>query len=76
MHLPLRFALLLPIAALALAMPLREAAARCVNTTTGGQVTDGADAPASGQTVICDTGTPNPSTTVISAGARAAPASA
>lgn len=63
----LRLALLLTVAVLAVAMPLRDAAARCVNTTTGGQVTDGADAPASGQAVICDTGTPNPSTTVISA---------
>src|SRR6476620_5053401 len=39
--------------------------ARCANTATGGQATDGVDMPSSGQSVVCDTGAPNPSTTTI-----------
>lgn len=42
-----------------------RAQARCVNTTTGGQVTDGIDMPSSGQAVVCDTTAPNPSTTTV-----------
>jgi autotransporter-associated beta strand protein len=42
------------------------AEARCVNTTTGGQLTDGIDMPSSGQSVVCDNSAPNPSTTTIS----------
>lgn len=49
------------------ALSFMEAAeARCVNTTTGGTVTDGIDMPQSGESVVCDTTTPNPSNTTIS----------
>jgi outer membrane autotransporter protein len=41
------------------------AEARCVNTTTGGQATDGVDMPSSGQSVVCSTAAPNPSTTTV-----------
>jgi autotransporter family porin len=42
------------------------AEARCVNTTTGGQATDGIDMPSSGQSVVCDSSAPNPSITTVS----------
>ncbi|MFG3592826.1 autotransporter outer membrane beta-barrel domain-containing protein [Bradyrhizobium sp. RDI18] len=42
-----------------------DARARCVNTTTGGQATDGVDMPTSGQSIVCDPGQPNPSTTTV-----------
>jgi autotransporter family porin len=42
------------------------AEARCVNTTTGGQATDGTDMPSSNQSVVCDPSAPNPSTTTVS----------
>ena len=41
------------------------AEARCVNTTTGGQATDGIDMPSSNQSVVCDPSAPNPSTTTV-----------
>src|SRR5882672_5758065 len=41
------------------------AEARCVNTTTGGQSTDGIDMPSSGQSVVCNASSPNPSTTTV-----------
>jgi hypothetical protein len=43
----------------------QAAEARCVNTTTGGQATDGIDMPSSGQSVVCSTAAPNPSTTTV-----------
>jgi autotransporter family porin len=43
----------------------QAAEASCVNTTTGGQATDGADMPSSGQSVVCNTSSPNPSTTTV-----------
>ncbi len=58
-----RLLLIVPVFA-GLALTSR-AEARCVNTTTGGQATDGVDMPSSGQAVVCDTGTPNPSTTTV-----------
>ena len=50
---------------------LRDAEARCVNTTTGVEVTSGTGQPTSNQTVVCDTAPPNPTaaSTVISAAA-------
>jgi hypothetical protein len=42
------------------------AQARCVNTTTGGQATDGIDMPSSNQSVVCSPSAPNPSTTTVS----------
>jgi outer membrane autotransporter protein len=44
----------------------QAAEARCVNTTTGGQFTDGVDMPSSGQAVVCNNLAPNPSTTTVS----------
>src|SRR5471032_3029285 len=41
------------------------AEARCVNTTTGGQATDGIDMPSSNQSVVCSPSAPNPSTTTV-----------
>ena len=41
------------------------AEARCANTTTGGQATDGVDMPSSGQSVVCDSSSPNPSTITV-----------
>jgi autotransporter-associated beta strand protein len=48
---------------------LRDAEARCVNTTTGVEVTSGTGQPTSNQTVVCDTAAPNPTaaSTVITA---------
>ena len=42
--------------------------ARCVNTTTGVEVTQSTGQPTSGQSVVCDTAAPNPThtTTTIS----------
>ncbi|WON76142.1 autotransporter outer membrane beta-barrel domain-containing protein [Serratia sp. UGAL515B_01] len=48
-------------------MPSIQVQARCINTTTGGQATDGIDMPTSGQSVVCDPTAPNPSTTTITA---------
>jgi autotransporter family porin len=45
--------------------PLKSARARCVNTTTGGQATDGVDMASSGQSVVCSTAAPSPSTTTV-----------
>lgn len=57
---------LLAMIAAAIGMALTSAAdARCINTTTGGQATDGVDQPATGQAVVCDPNAPNPSTTTI-----------
>ncbi len=48
-----------------------EAQARCINTTTGIEVTSGSGQPTSNQAVVCDTSPPNPtpSSTAITAAA-------
>jgi autotransporter family porin len=56
----------LPVTMILISFALTKSAdARCVNTTTGGQATDGADMPSSGQSVVCSTAAPNPSTTTV-----------
>ena len=57
--------------ALACITGTREAYARCVNTTTGIEVTSATGQPISNQTVVCDTTPPNPTaaTTAVSAAA-------
>ena len=54
------------LATIACLFTTEAAEARCVNTTTGGQATDGVDMPSSGQSVVCNTSSPNPSTTTVS----------
>ncbi|HEX2890794.1 autotransporter outer membrane beta-barrel domain-containing protein [Vineibacter terrae] len=62
-------ALLLSATGLAGLIDAGAAQARCVNTTTGVEVTDTTGQPTSGQAVVCDTNPPNPTatTTVVTA---------